>query len=203
MTYLKKFNVLVAIFGLFIFGNANAVVIDFDDLADGTSLTTQYSSLGAVFTGFEDSREIAPEVRNQEYISVPQSSPNYLTNFFNYPSTSTSDRLDEIRISFLAPASDISFYLNTASTNTITVDIFAFDGSLIQTVGLTGSGTDNVFHSLTDTNVGRISMYQPSDGWWWSMDTLSYEIADIPEPATLALMGLGLAGIGWKRRKAA
>jgi len=27
--------------------------------------------------------------------------------------------------------------------------------------------------------------------------------ASIPEPTTLALMGLGLAGIGWKRRKAA
>jgi len=34
------------------------------------------------------------------------------------------------------------------------------------------------------------------------IDNIIYQ-ASIPEPTTLALMGLGLAGIGWKRRKAA
>ncbi len=33
----------------------------------------------------------------------------------------------------------------------------------------------------------------------WSLEFT----ASVPEPTTLALMGLGLAGIGWKRRKAA
>ena len=28
-------------------------------------------------------------------------------------------------------------------------------------------------------------------------------LSQVPEPATLALMGLGLAGIGWRRKKAA
>ena len=31
----------------------------------------------------------------------------------------------------------------------------------------------------------------------------SWAVSQVPEPTTLALMGLGLAGIGWKRRKAA
>jgi len=35
------------------------------------------------------------------------------------------------------------------------------------------------------------------------IDNFDITVNSVPEPATLALMGLGLAGIGWKRRKAA
>lgn len=184
---------------------ARAELIDFDDLANGTSLTNQYAAQGVLFTGFENSVEIAPEVRSQQFISVPSSAPNYLTNFFGFPSTDAANRLDEIRISFLSPVSGVGFVLNTASLDTpgptITADIYDFDGVFLQQIGLVGSGVLNVAQLLPGANIGRISLFQPDDTWWWSMDNLQFD--RVPEPGTLALLGLGLAGLGLTRRSKA
>lgn len=179
---------------------AQAAFIGFDDLASGTSLTNQYASLGVVFSGFENGTEIAPEVRAQEFISVPASSPNYLTNFFNFPSTAGDDRLDEIRISFLAPTTDVTMVINTAGTNDIRFDIYDFSGAFVESVVRSGSGTDNVSISIAGSNIGRISAFQPTDLWWWSLDDLSFTQASVPVPGTLALMLLGMAGLGLARR---
>jgi hypothetical protein len=49
------------------------------------------------------------------------------------------------------------------------------------------------------TNLESISFEASNGTGHFSIDSLNYET--IPEPATLALMGLGLAGIGYKRHR--
>lgn len=201
MIHDSKKRILGCAVGLLFASSASATLINFDDLASGTPLTNQYSSQGVTFTGFEDAVQIAPEVRSQQFLSTPASSPNYLTNFFQFPSTSNLNRLDEIRITFSAPTSGIAFDLNTAGTNTIRFDLFDFGGAFLQSISLAGNDTNNVSHVLAGTNIGRISAFQPTDVWWWSLDNLRFTQQTVSEPLSLALFGIGLAGLAAARRR--
>jgi len=89
--------------------------------------------------------------------------------------------------SFLAGVLVESFTADISGTAFIPADplrrpnVFGFEESLFDEIVLTTGGNSTGF----------------------SLDNVSFDEAEVPAPATLALFGLGLAGIGYSRRKKA
>ena len=63
-------------------------------------------------------------------------------------------------------------------------------------VGLNATG-------VTRLRVNNVDLNGGTGGGWWTMDNLTLDepIGNAPEPGTLALLGLGLAGFGFARRR--
>ena len=69
------------------------------------------------------------------------------------------------------------------------------DDFMNQTISYMGAGFDRAVFAYTDANKNRINLIE-------AVDNIAYGTTRIPEPGTLALVGLALAGLGWARRKA-
>ena len=204
MTRLRNvaFAVLLSSMG----ANAHAalILIDFDNLpgggttAHGQTLTNEYASLGVNFFGFEDSAPV------NNTVGLDNSLTNPMGNALSNSSPFQGNRHDILRIVFDSPASDLS-WLTRRSGNAPTFFFYdasdALLGSLTSATGLCCTLVSTV---APFSGVSRIDAVQPSDNWYWAMDNLSFDLDpsnQVPLPGTLALFGLGLAGIGWSKRK--
>lgn len=106
---------------------------------------------------------------------------------------------------------DTGFFTNFASAGLIVEGLFKVGGSIIEQinfdlVAMNNPSNDFEFFSLsgftglssvTFTGVGG----QVTTGYSFQIDTISLDTTSVPEPASIALIGLGLAGIGFARKK--
>lgn len=188
--------------------NAATINVNFSGLASGTAVTTQFSGLTFSLVG-GPGPTTAPTTTGY----------GYLTNSVYAGSYPTANILDVIFNG--AVANNISFIFDPAgycATNCSSVPGIqrgrtyyqAFDvyGKLLETGelgALTGGGKGTF--SVKTAGVHQLQFNNGTSGkdsWWFGLESLTAttaDIADVPAPATMALLGFGVLGFALSRRR--
>ena len=184
---------VLSLIALFVPTHAFALLIDFEGLADGTVITDQYS--GVTFsanTGFE----------NQITSQIGGLGDNFICTAAVGESINCTE---ETILTFDALVNNLSFWqvgVNDAGVVGL-VDVFE-NGLLSSTVNLIGY-SEPYIPSLVDltsfSNVSSIRIHGITDAYGIGWDNFEFEVASVPEPSIIALLSLGLIGIGVARRK--
>lgn len=167
------------------------VVINFDELPNGTDISIQYSTFGAVFSSNGGS---AFATSSDE----ASSSPNYLRG---NPNT-----FQPIQMDLSTPVIEVQVTLISVGDNEVTVTAFASDFATVldfvtvennntgtngdgygnkDTVTLTGAGIARVTWEITEATISLLDGFAIDD----------IHLTAVPEPSSLVLCGLAIAGL--------
>ena len=210
---MKKVFLLSLLSVLLYWSNASATIINFDSLIPGPQIFTG-TPVGDAISYPEltfEGTNITATTDGYYGIGYAHSKPNKLT-VLGGATHSTEET--SIGINFNIPVTDVSFWL-TGTFHDTTVNAYDAGGNLISSFVQTyptnepsapdGTPWDIYYNqALRFVNVGgsgisRVSI-QPALYDGFSIDDVSYN--SIPEPATLSILGLGLLGLVFKRKKA-
>ena len=185
---MKKLHFLVlSVFTVLSF-QANAITIDFSTISGNVSTigNATFSLAGVGDQG--DPKSAVYGYDGEGYLWNSKYGLAYPTNQI-------------LRVDFTDTVTDLVWGFNNIGNKYTTYTVYDEFSNVLATGANTPDDSVHYYDFSFLTGVSRIDWNNNGNNWVFGLSELTFEVESVPEPSSLALLALGLTGVGLARRK--